>query len=56
MGKHRRQSVSNTLYLAMMDIAKTALAHADEAIFPDGTPNPISAGITWQDIETLNRC
>ncbi|MGI6046754.1 MAG: SusC/RagA family TonB-linked outer membrane protein [Petrimonas sp.] len=49
------QSVSNTLYLAMMDIAKNSWLTADgKQYFQMGTPNPISAGITWQDIETLN--
>ncbi len=49
------QSVSNTLYLAMMDIEKNNWLTADgKQYFQMGTPNPISAGITWQDIETLN--
>lgn len=49
------QSVSNALYLAMMDIEKNNWLTADgKQYFQMGTPNPISAGITWQDIETLN--
>lgn len=49
------QSVSNALYLATMNIEKNAWLSADgNQYFQMTTPNPISAGITWQDIETLN--
>ncbi len=49
------QSVPNTLYLATMDINKnTWLSHDGTQYFDLSTPNPISAGITWQDIESLN--
>ncbi len=49
------QSVSNSLYLSMMDIDKNSWLTADgKQYFQLGTPNPVSAGITWQDIETFN--
>ncbi|MDK2852456.1 MAG: hypothetical protein PWQ38_721 [Proteiniphilum sp.] len=49
------QSVPNSLYLATMDINKNAwLSSSGEQFFQLGTPNPISAGISWQDIESLN--
>lgn len=49
------QSVSNSLYLSTMGIDKNSwLNSAGNQFFQLGTPNPISAGITWQDIVTLN--
>lgn len=49
------QSVPNSLYLATMAINKNAwLSGNGEQFFQLGTPNPISAGISWQDIESLN--
>ncbi len=49
------QSVPNSLYLATMDIAKNSwLSSNGEQYFYMGTPNPISAGISWQNIESLN--
>lgn len=49
------QSVSNNLYLAMMDIEKNTWLTADGKQYSHlTTPNAISAGITWQDIESLN--
>lgn len=49
------QSVSNSLYLATMDVYKNSwLSSAGDQFFQLGTPNPISAGISWQNIETLN--
>lgn len=49
------QSVSNTLYMALMNIEKNAWLTADgKQYFQLSTPNAISSGITWQDIETLN--
>ncbi|WP_346236484.1 SusC/RagA family TonB-linked outer membrane protein [Niabella insulamsoli] len=49
------QSVSNSLYLSTMDIAKNSwLSSSGEQFFQLGTPNPISAGITWQDIVSLD--
>ncbi|HCC86144.1 MAG TPA: SusC/RagA family protein [Porphyromonadaceae bacterium] len=49
------QSVPNSLYLATMNISKNAwLSSNGEQFFQLGTPNPISAGISWQDIESLN--
>ena len=49
------QSVSNSLYIANMDIDKSKwLSSAGDQIFQLGTPNAISAGITWQDIESTN--
>lgn len=49
------QSVPNSLYLAAMDIYKNDwLSHDGNQYFQMTTPNPISAGITWQDIESLN--
>lgn len=49
------QSVANDLYISSMDITKNSWINAaGEQFFSLGTPNPVSAGITWQDIETLN--
>lgn len=49
------QSVSNSLYLSTLNITKNSwLSSSGDQFFQMGTPNPISAGITWQDIETLN--
>jgi TonB-linked SusC/RagA family outer membrane protein len=49
------QSVPNSLYLATMDITKNSwLSSGGEQFFQLGTPRPISAGISWQDIESLN--
>ncbi len=49
------QSVPNSLYLATMDVDKNSwLSGNGEQFFQLGTPDPISAGITWQDIEQLN--
>lgn len=49
------QSVPNSLYLATMGIRKNSwLSDNGEQLFQLGTPDPISAGITWQDIEQLN--
>ncbi|MCO5291725.1 MAG: SusC/RagA family TonB-linked outer membrane protein [Chitinophagaceae bacterium] len=49
------QSVSNSLYLSNISIGKNEwLSSAGNQFFQLGTPNPISAGITWQDIVTLN--
>lgn len=49
------QSVSNSLYLSTLGIAKNSwLSSEGNQFFQMGTPNAISAGITWQDIETLD--
>lgn len=49
------QSVSNELYVATMAIDKNNwLSSSGDQFFQMGTPNPISDGITWQDIESLN--
>src|SRR5690625_7824463 len=49
------QSVSNSLYLSTMSITKNSwLTSSGDQFFQMGTPNPISAGISWQDIESLN--
>jgi hypothetical protein len=49
------QSVPNSLYIATMAINKNNwLSSNGEQFFQLGTPNPISAGISWQDIESLN--
>lgn len=49
------QSVSNSLYLAMMDIAENNwIGNNGKKVFEMGNPNAISAGIGWQDIETIN--
>lgn len=49
------QSVSNSLYLSTMSITKNSwLNSSGDQFFQMGTPNPISAGISWQDIESLN--
>lgn len=49
------QSVSNSLYVSTLDISKNSWINAaGEQFFYLGTPGPVSAGITWQDIETLN--
>jgi TonB-linked SusC/RagA family outer membrane protein len=49
------QSVPNSLYLATMDITKNSwLSSGSDQFFQLGTPRPISAGISWQDIESRN--
>ena len=49
------QSVSNSLYMSTMDVGKNSwLSYDGEQYFQLSSPNPISAGITWQDIESLN--
>ncbi|ANE51866.1 SusC/RagA family TonB-linked outer membrane protein [Flavisolibacter tropicus] len=49
------QSVPNNLYLPSMTIGKNSwLNSAGEQFFQLSTPDAISAGITWQDIVTLN--
>lgn len=49
------QSVSNSLYLANMNIAKNNwLSGSGEQFIQIGTPGAISSAITWQDIEHLN--
>ncbi len=49
------QSVRNGLYLAMMDPGKNSWLTSDgQQFFQLGTPNPISDGITWQEIQTIN--
>lgn len=49
------QSVPNSLYWAVMSFAKnTWLTSAGDPSIQLGTPPPISTGIGWQDIETLN--
>ena len=49
------QSVRNSLYLSTMDITKNQwLTYDGKQYFDLSTPGPISAGITWQDIETVN--
>lgn len=54
-GKSGDQSVPNSLYIATMGITKNAwLSSTGDRFFQLSTPNPISAGITWQDIEELN--
>lgn len=54
-GRIGDQSVRNSLYLATMDITKNQwLSHDGNQYFQLSTPGPVSAGITWQDIETVN--
>lgn len=49
------QSVSNSLYISTMSINKGSWLNSQgEQSFYLSTPNPISSGITWQDIESLN--
>lgn len=49
------QSVANSLYIPTMSIAKNNwLASGGDQFFQIGTPNAVSAGITWQDIVTLD--
>ena len=49
------QSVPNSLYLPIMRITKnTWLTGTGEQFFQLGTPPPVSGGLGWQDIETLN--
>lgn len=49
------QSVSNSLYIATMGIQKNSWLNSQgEQFFQLNTPRPISSGITWQDIESLN--
>ena len=54
-GRIGDQSVDNGLYLSRMGIVRNSwLDSAGEQFFQIGTPNPVSAGIGWQDIEHLN--
>ncbi len=49
------QSVSNSLYLPTMGVGQTSWLNAENMqLFNLGTPAPVSAGLTWQDIVTLN--
>ncbi len=49
------QSVSNSLYLPQMSIAKNSwLSSSGDQFFQLGTPGSVSSDITWQDIEHLN--
>lgn len=49
------QSVSNSLYLSTLSIGEnTWLGSNGTQYFQLGRPNPISAGITWQDIHHSN--
>ncbi len=49
------QSVANSLYIPTMGISKNSwLNSAGDQFFQLSTPNAVSAGITWQDITTLN--
>lgn len=49
------QSVPNDLYISSLGISKNSwLTSSGVQFFQLGTPNSISAGITWQDITTLN--
>lgn len=49
------QSVSNSLYQPTMSLGKNNWLTSDgKQFFQLGTPVPISEGITWQDIESLN--
>ena len=49
------QSVRNSLYLSTMDVSKSWwLSQDGKQYFELSTPSPVSAGITWQDIETIN--
>ncbi len=49
------QSVSNNLYIARMGLTKNTWIDGNgNQFYQLGTPNPISQGITWQDIEHLN--
>lgn len=49
------QSVSNALYLPTMDIYQTSWLNTEnKQLFYLSTPDPVSAGLTWQDIVTLN--
>ncbi|GAB3413033.1 SusC/RagA family TonB-linked outer membrane protein [Niabella aquatica] len=49
------QSVPNSLYVSTMNFTKNSwLTSNGDQLLQLGTPAPVSAGITWQDIETLN--
>ena len=49
------QSVSNSLYLSRLSTGKTSwLNSGGEQTFRLGTPNPVSDGIGWQNIATMN--
>src|SRR3546814_6738632 len=54
-GRIGDQSVDNGLYLPRMGIARNSwLNSSGEQFFQIGTPNSVSAGIGWQDIEHAN--
>ncbi|MBO9593252.1 MAG: TonB-dependent receptor [Niabella sp.] len=49
------QSVDNGLYMSLMDISQNSwLTSVGQQVFQIGTPGPVSAGIGWQDIQTLD--
>jgi len=49
------QSVSNSLYMPVMDIAKNSwLTSTGNQYFYLGAPDPVSPTLTWQEIVTLN--
>ena len=49
------QSVANSLYMPVMDIAKNSwLNSAGNQFFYLGAPDPVSPTLTWQEIVTLN--
>ena len=49
------QSISNSLYMPVMDIGKNSwLSGAGNQFFYLGSPDPVSPTLTWQEIVTLN--
>ncbi|MBZ4188173.1 SusC/RagA family TonB-linked outer membrane protein [Niabella beijingensis] len=49
------QSVPNTLYMSTMDISKNSwLTSAGKQFVQLSTPGPVSQGITWQNIRTID--
>jgi len=49
------QSVANSLYISTMNYSKNSWLNSNgEQSLQLGTPAPVSANLTWQDIETLD--
>src|SRR5690606_42109015 len=54
-GTIRDQYVVNSLYISVMNFSKNSWLNSNgEQSLQLGTPAPVSANLTWQDIETLD--
>src|SRR5574344_3146847 len=53
-GKIGDQSVASSLYIPLMNRYTSAWIHDGAKDFYYSTPDAVAAGITWQDIQTLD--